>query len=70
MYVDEKDFIRYPPQMKSGMKITNPNKFYHYHHDHNHDIKEYHALKKYIKDWSLGWYLQQCMKKEMQYKQT
>jgi hypothetical protein len=50
MYVDEKDFIRYPPQMKSGMKITNPNKFYHYHHDHNHDIKEYHALKKYIKD--------------------
>jgi len=41
-----KDFLQYPPPIKSGSNTRNLNKFCFFHYGHGHEIKECHALIK------------------------
>jgi hypothetical protein len=34
--IQEKEFMRYPYHMKSGVNKKKPNKFYFFHHDNKH----------------------------------
>lgn len=41
-----KDFLQYPPLIKSGSNTRNLSKFCFFHRGHGHEIKECHALIK------------------------
>jgi hypothetical protein len=51
------------------MNTRDPNKFCYFHHDSGHDIEECHALKNKIQRLISKEYLQQFVKKNMQFKQ-
>lgn len=52
--------------MRNDINTTGFNKFCHFYYEHNHDIEEYHALKKKIKILISRRYLQQIINKEIQ----
>jgi hypothetical protein len=61
----KKNYMQYPPLMKSGSITKNLKKLYLFHHDYINDNDKWHDLKKEIERLIAKKYLQQFMKKEL-----